>query len=500
MQIDYFKLDILSPVHIGTGDELDPMHYLMHKEEGRPCCHVLDPVAWASDYPDPDELAGVFSGDNVPAMRTFLANHIDPAIYGLRRIAVSTPGIFEQYESKLRDRRTTHQLLFSPQMTSAGRIPLIPGSAIKGAIRTAVIDWLDREKNLKLKNAANWKDYENRLQRVLGDISGNAFKQLKISDVTGYADSTLLVAPLEIRRNPGRATTPKSTCEVLPSHLLGRPEACALHAKTALGNHLTSSDHRLTLPGGQSWTWPQLAELVNRYYRQRHGQEQSRFYGLPHFAEARNAMAKIGKALEAPDPGQMILRVGRYCQIEFVTVQHNRPKTRKGQSGTPLPAGTTRTLANGNMPFGWIRLTPCSATDYQNGLDRCKTANQAVQEQRRDNRQRILTQRQQQIAAERRRAQEQQEEARAAAARQAELDAMSQDERDLFLLERGELNDNQVYDLFNRLDALPPQLQQQVAAALKARCIAQKRWRKKECSKKQAAKVDTLKKILEQDR
>lgn len=24
MQTDYFKLDILSPVHIGTGDELDP--------------------------------------------------------------------------------------------------------------------------------------------------------------------------------------------------------------------------------------------------------------------------------------------------------------------------------------------------------------------------------------------------------------------------------------------------------------------------------------------
>jgi hypothetical protein len=32
------------------------------------------------------------------------------------------------------------------------------------------------------------------------------------------------------------------------------------------------------------------------------------------------------------------------------------PQTRRGKNGRPLPYGTTRTLANGLLPFGWAKL------------------------------------------------------------------------------------------------------------------------------------------------
>ncbi|MBC2710646.1 MAG: hypothetical protein HGJ94_06505 [Desulfosarcina sp.] len=502
MQTDYFKLDILSPVHIGTGEELDPMNYLMRREDGLVACHVLDTQSWASDYPDPDELSAEFSGGNVPAMRGFLANRIEPSIYGLRRIAVSEGRIFQEYEQKLHDQRTIHQLLFSPHITSSDRIPLIPGSSLKGALRTAVIDWLDREKHLGLKAARaedfKGKAYQKRLESVLGPITDSAFKQLKLGDVSGYADSTLLVEPLEVRRKEGKNVTPKNKCEVMPSRLLGQVEHGILHARIAMGSLHQPSDRRLTLPIGQSWNWTELANVVNAYYRKRFQEEKAKFYGLSNFAKAKPALDQIEAELQC-NSGQMILRVGHYSQVEFVTVSDNRPFTRKGKQGTPMPYGTTRTLANGLFPFGWVRLTPCSEADYLGGIALCEASNRASQARREEYRTMVLTEKKRRLEQIRQREELARQQKEAEQRRQDELDALSYEERPVVLLERGELNENQVFELFNKFDNLEPALQTRAAVALKTLWVAQGRWSKKDCSKKQAMKVERIRKILGKD-
>lgn len=500
MQTEFFQLDILSPVHIGTGEQLDPMNYVMRRDNGEVVCHVLDTQSWALDYPDPDELSELFSGGNIPVMRSFLANKIDLSIYGLRRLTISSERIFQQYERSLRDQNTSNQLLFSPHITTSERVPLIPGSSLKGALRTAVIDWLDREKRLGLKAARaedyKGKVYQKRLENVLGTITNSTFKQLKIGDATGYTDSTLLVEPLELRRKEGKSATPKNKCEVMPSRLLGRTEQSTLHIRIALGSPLQPSDKRLTLPRGPSWSWAELADLVNDYYRKRFQKEKAKFYGLPNFAKARPAIEKIEADLQTV-PGQMILRVGHYSQVEFVTVRDNKPFTRKGKQGTPMPYGTTRTLANGLFSFGWVRLTPCSETDYLEGIAHREALNRASQVRREESRAQVLAERKQQLEQIRQRETLARQQAEAEQRRQAELDALSEEERPVVLLERGELNDQQVFDLYNQLDMLEPSLKKRTAIALKTIWVAQGRWRKKACSKKQAVKVAKLKKILE---
>lgn len=499
MRTDFFKVDLLSPVHIGTGDELDPMSYLMRKENGAAACHVLDTHAWAREYPDPVELSTLFSGDNVPAMRGFIANNIDPDLYGVRRIAVENPQILKEYEQKLSDRRASHQLLFSPNISSADRMPLIPGSSLKGSLRTAVIDWLDREKHLGLKDARekdrNGKEYGRRLESVLGRIRDSAFKQLKIGDITGYADSTHLVQPLELRRKPEKTATPKSMCEVLPSWLLGREDQAALYLKVGLGSLLDASDNRLTLNIGLSWDWNELSELVTAYYRLRFEEEKTKFYGLPNFAPAKPALSRIEEAFKTA-PGQMILRVGHYSQIEFVTVRNNKPLTRRGKQGTPLPHGTTRTLADGLYPFGWVRLTPCSESEYREGTIACEAANKASEQERIDRRKALLSERQQRLVEIRQKEEAVRQQAELERQRQAELDALPEDERTVLLLERGDIGEQQISTLVQKIESFDPQLQVRAAAALKDLWISQKRWSKKECSKKQAVKVALIKKIL----
>ncbi len=489
MQTEFFRLEILTPVHIGTGDELDPMNYLMREESTGPTCHVVNTNAWAAEYPDPDDLCARFSGGNVPQMRKFLADHLDPEIYGIRRIATDKQ-IFQEYLSKRDDQRTSNQLRLSPQMSSNGLSPIIPGSSLKGALRTAVIDWLDREQHLGLKQ--NQNDYIKKLERVLGPITDNAFKQLKISDVEGWSNSTILVEALEIRRKEGKTTTPKSKCEGLPSRALGSGAGATLYGKFSLGTPGQKTNGRLTLPGGKSWSWPELCSLVNAYLLPRLDAEIDKFYRQPHFAKALPEVQRLRQELASATEGQMYLRVGHYSQIEFVTVRDNQPLTRKGKDGTYLPHGSTRTLANGLYPFGWLRITPCTVDEYRQGFALREAANRQAAESRLARRAEISMEKQRKIAEKVEKEKLAQEAAEVEARRQAELEAMSPVDRQLHQLSSGKLNEHQVIELFNSLAGLEETDRLKAARAIKELWVATGKWTKKECSKKQWEKVQQL--------
>lgn len=193
----------------------------------------------------------------------------------------------------------------------------------------------------------------------------------------------------------------------------------------------------------------------------------------------------------------MILRVGHYSQVEFVTVKNNNPFTHKGKQGTPLPYGTTRTLADGLYPFGWIKLTPCSHAQYRDGITRCQTANQSAQARRQEVRAQALAERERLLTEIQQREEWARQQAEAEQRRQEELAALPEEERDVVLLERDELNHNQVFALYERIDGFEPSLQKRIAVTLKPLWISQKRWKKKDCSKKQASKVAEIRNILE---
>ncbi len=46
------NLHILSPIHIGTGQELDPFSYVIKNET----LYLIDLLKWMEDYPNRDEL------------------------------------------------------------------------------------------------------------------------------------------------------------------------------------------------------------------------------------------------------------------------------------------------------------------------------------------------------------------------------------------------------------------------------------------------------------
>ena len=92
----------------------------------------------------------------------------------------------------------------------------------------------------------------------------------------------------------------------------------------------------------------------------------------------------------------MLIRVGHYSHSRCVTIDNSKPWAKSGKDGMLQGPNTTRTLANGLLPFGWILLSECSWEVWEarrSVLDEERYKAQELQEKQR------LEQKQQKTAA-----------------------------------------------------------------------------------------------------
>jgi CRISPR type III-A-associated RAMP protein Csm5 len=500
----FVQLEPLCPVHVGTGETLDPLSYVIREEDGEPYLYCVDLGAWVEDYPEPEELASFFSQRGLPEIRGRVSQEIPVEVYGRTRSKVASRALWKKYESDLGARQSESQLLMAPCTRSAMTgAAMIPGSAVKGALRTAVTDWADREFGLRLKEASQkdgkkavGREYTGRLESVFGKIGNSVFKSLKVGDFQAGLEGSVFVEATEVSKNPQRKnSTPKNPCEVIPGLIMD--DVTALFGRIMLGSALGGKyDDALELRG-RRLDLAEIMRICNAFYAKRFAEEKAKFYAQPHLRETAVAMKRIEDMILNPEPGTCVLRVGHYSHVECVTVSENAPQTRfDKRTRTQVPHGTTRTLANGVFPFGWIRLRLCGETEWHEGDIRREQNDAKVIRARHAARQQLVERQEalemQREERERREREQKLEEER----RQKKLQAMPEDERQVYLLESGQLNENQVVEVFAALDSMSAEMKQRAAKSFKALWQAEGKWTKKECSKKQWAKVGKVKSIL----
>lgn len=507
-QVYYMRLEPLTPIHIGSGAVLEPLEYVMREEDGAPHLYPIDLSAWVEAQANPLELANFFGSKPLPEIRRRIAKEIDLETFGGAPARVCSKEIFDAYQRELGDTRSENRLQISPALKNphTGGL-IIPGSSIKGAIRTAVIDWLDKEWGMGLKRASEEeargqrRAYENKLEEYLGKISDNAFKNLKISDFQAGLGESLIFSAKEVRRRPSdKQSTPKNHCEVSYSRAESGSKY-TLYGKLLLGAHSAEArDTALTIRhpqhGKRVWGVAELLELCLKHYGRHYLNEKKIFYGLPHLAATAEALRIAEQGFLEQQPNSALLRIGHYSHVECMTVSDNHPKTRKTKDGKIMPHGTTRTLANGVFPFGWARLSVCSEEEYREAIATREAKDQEFV-QARERRLREVLETRERLASARAEAERRAEEERLAAEQaKAELASLSPEERLLLLLTRGQAKENQAVELFGKLDSFAPELAHSAAEALKAFWLAQNKWAKKQCTQKQWDKVLKIKTIL----
>ena len=144
------RLDLtpLSPIHIGSGEDMDPTGYVLDGD----ALYEFSPSTLAAllDEADRNRLLGLVAGTQgeraLTAVRTFLFERRDGLVAQASRAMRAAPGVRELYEQRIGTVAQTEtkainkleiERTFSHPDT---RTPILPGSSLKGAIRTALLD------------------------------------------------------------------------------------------------------------------------------------------------------------------------------------------------------------------------------------------------------------------------------------------------------------------------------------------------------------------------
>ena len=154
------KLQLLSPIHIGNGEEISPFEYVLKGD----VFYRVDLARFLSNLTTSQrsEFDKATRSGNILAMRDFVRNNCDLDKYALYT-NMAQDSFIDAYNENIRNSR--NQLLVDMLVRSGSDYsPYIPGSSIKGAIRTAIVSkygesmhYLKKDKNIEKNTQSSHK-------------------------------------------------------------------------------------------------------------------------------------------------------------------------------------------------------------------------------------------------------------------------------------------------------------------------------------------------------
>jgi len=335
------RLHLLSPVHIGTGQELDPFSYIIR--DGR--LFLIDLVKWMEMYAQKEELHNMMNSDSFSEIRSYIAGHFDlkTSVAAIRcQIPIQNNELLKAYQKAIQNKNAQNQVLIHPTIRNdLVAEAYIPGSSIKGAIRTAIADYFAEKAGVASQDEHPRKSPAYN-QKIFGSIQNDPLRKLKIPDVSLEKDSTVI---MEAKEYPlkDKTLTPKGAVEVTKS-LCQSGESCVYPFKFLM----ETLDFRFENIGLQ-----ELIDILYRFYVPKYEEEYEKFFQYPKAKDIREKIQLLNQTVAEMKTNESLIRMGHFSHVECVTLNDVRkPQTRKGW-------GQTRTLANGLYPFGWAKLEFC---------------------------------------------------------------------------------------------------------------------------------------------
>ena len=386
-----WRLDVtpLSPVHVGSGEDMDPTGYVLDAD----ALYEFSPSALAAvlDEADRSRLLGLVDGARderaLTGVRKFLFEQRTGLVAHASRAVRTVPGVRELYEQRIgtvaqTETRAINKLEIERVFSHPGtRTPILPGSSLKGAVRTAL---LDRENDGQdLERGEGSRKLQQRLFSYRG-FETDPMRLVHVEDAMGSggratddltADTAIVFAvnrkKRKVTNKDGREVRSQAeqkglyqTLEVVPT-LRWRAfrGGLKLHARST-GLH----DHQRLPKASLRWSAADIAGACNRFYRRNFVREMEALYerGLLderwHGAMQRLMTEGLGELLDSNRA--FLLRVGRHSGAESVTVDGARSiriMTPQGQPPRWEEEATTWWLASdrtdastGLLPFGWV--------------------------------------------------------------------------------------------------------------------------------------------------
>lgn len=202
------NLHILTPVHVGSGFEMDPFDYVIRDE----VLHIINLTDWIDQFPDKELLLSIMDTDNFSSVRSFIAKNFDASRSLMTTIPVKTQKLIKDYNKAVNEQNSRNQVLVdSMTRNQIDGIPYLPGSSIKGAIRTAVGNQFVSVANVTSRDRSNYN------KKIFGPPGKDPMKNLKTADVSLSRYGTFIYEAREYTNNPDKSLTPKGFKEASAS-------------------------------------------------------------------------------------------------------------------------------------------------------------------------------------------------------------------------------------------------------------------------------------------
>ena len=373
MNIYTINLEILTPVFIGTGEELDALSYVLRNEGKQSFVYIVNSGKWFSDHSEEPDIYKILREYNYIELRRILSRAKDIENYVKTKILVDTKELVSLYKDAINYKRNENELRINllPRNPINGRC-YIPASSIKGSIRTAVGSFFAKAVEQQAKNKCSKFEkkreecYSTFNKIIFGDAKQDVFKNLKISDALIPLDGTKIVKPVEVGLNENKTPAPKGYVEVI-TPFNGSHQS--IKTKMCIGDflELRLADNRKNFRELKKFQLKDIIFALNNFYIAKFDEEMEKFYNLPHLASIKDNLQSIVQKVNnlKDDSNKALIRIGHFSHVECVTWDEVRkPNGRKINNKNVY--GTTRTLANGLYPFGWVLLSFEKGYDVEN--------------------------------------------------------------------------------------------------------------------------------------
>lgn len=384
------SLTPLAPIHIGTGLSYEPTNYVIEGDT----LHEFDT----------DLLADTLSAQDHQELLTIVSRTPDDTMlrlvqkffYDRRKVLVPLaryripvqPGVASLYRDRVgqiaqqegRGRRVINQLAISRTAHNPiSRLPILPGSSVKGAIRTALLDQLNAGRAAREDKGLHPFQGKQTLFRYW--VDGKPFFQLDplrlihLADAVWQGEPGLPATEIVFAVNKKKASSggpsgqprgardesgPPQLLECLSPFryraLAGQLNVQSLGAVQSPGK-VPDEDLRFDLA--------RIAQACNSFYRPILHNEIN-LLSQRGFLDADwgTALTEVLSSLLDEDGGAFLLRVGRHCGAESVTLNgvrkikilqgRNRGAREESAATTVWLAAKERDQPSGLLPFGWL--------------------------------------------------------------------------------------------------------------------------------------------------
>ncbi len=336
------ECEILSPLHIGCNKELTPLDYLP-RQEGF-LFHSMDRLMARLDDVERTKLINAINQNNLISLRKHVARLVEEQDI-LYTVAAAPEA--EQNCMKNQD-NPANQLLLQPFIRTGNRMrPYIPGSSVKGALRTGIINLFAQQRQPdRPQSFMELMEFEKKVMQYQNPQS-DPFRMLKVRDAhLQNTDMRIhMVYNMSRKHGPLQRVGLEMLIETTESSLT-RSEGPTFAVQTLLDpQNLAKTKYFST-----HFDAALIATACRDFYLDKLRMEHDKFYKGGDCEEHSRRLLEAAEATDAKDLS-FIFRMGRFSQVESVTVDtYRNPQPPRGRGW-----GNTRNLAAALYPMGWVR-------------------------------------------------------------------------------------------------------------------------------------------------